>query len=1197
MTVENMPSSKKPLLNFNRSWGYEILLILILLVGAYFRFVGQDWGTYQIPHPDERFLTQVESNIAPVESLSEYFNTEKSSLNPSNRGHKFFVYGTLPIVMIRYLAEWVGQVGYGEATIVGRQLGALMDLLVVFLVFLTATRLYDKRVGLVAAAFSAFTVLQIQLSHYMVVDPFINFFAFLSIYIAVLIATSASPDQAARVAVEEGQTGIETEPSSKAAANAIFNIWIFVAFGAALGMAMASKISAAPLALMLPAAVVVRMSRLSLQERSRYSGLVFNYLVLAAAVSLLSFRIFQPYAFSGPGFFGVRLNPEWLQTMTNLRNQVTGDVDWPPSIQWARRPVWFSFQNMVLWGFGLPMGIMAWGGFLWAGWRMLKGEWRRHALLWGWTTLYFTWQSMAFNPTMRYQLPVYPALAVVAGWAVIALWDAAAAHRQSGKLLSRIAQPAAAFVGSAALVATFLWAWSFSNIYTRQETREQASYWIFQNLLGPVNLPIESDGEITNQLVPFQYSQTIQPNVPFLTAFTAQTGGTIAQVNLNHILTPVYLTVYDAEYPDVVLFRENMLETISSTGSNGYQQLELLDFRGLTLNSDQNYMLRIELPAGAGSLSARALVLEYTQLDNQSRQVLPLSSSSSGGVEYYQTNITLPFGGRLESLHAELAAEPKPVKLSFALASTPDMVSPLAVITQSVDVSTDPGMVGQMVSLSWDPTVELSKGELYYIQIALQENVGEITLRGAAVANETGWDLGLPARVSGYDGFGGIFQPGMTFELYWEDNPDKLQRFYNILDRTEYIFISSSRQWANIPRIPERFPLTAQYFRALIGCPEEKTIEWCYNVAGLDTFTGNLGFDLVTIIKSDPNIGSFQINDQFSEEAFTVYDHPKVFIFRKNPNYDPAGVRAILGAVDLTSVVHLTPKQASKYDATPEPTLLLPEERLAAQQQGGTWAQLFNRASLLNSSHPVVVLVWYLSVALLGLLVYPLTRAAFSGLSDRGYPLSRILGLLLLSYLSWLPASLGLSFSRTLIASALAVLAVSGAVMAYRQREVLLLEWRQNRRYFLRVEALFLVFFLAGLLIRLGNPDLWHASFGGEKPMDFSYFNAVLKSTSFPPYDPWFAGGYINYYYYGFVIVGTLVKLLGIIPAIAYNLILPTLFSLMAMGAFSVGWNLLAHRAVQAGEDEDAAPAPLSPWLGGIAAALILAVLGNLGTF
>src|SRR5690606_37688681 len=87
-----------------------------------------------------------------------------------------------------------------------------------------------------------------------------------------------------------------------------------------------------------------------------------------------------------------------------------------------------------------------------------------------------------------------------------------------------------------------------------------------------------------------------------------------------------------------------------------------------------------------------------------------------------------------------------------------------------------------------------------------------------------------------------------------------------------------------------------------------------------------------------------------------------------------------------------------------------------------------------------------------------------------------------------------------------------------------------------------------------------------------------------------FAGGYINYYYYGFVLAGTPVKLLGIVPSIAYNFILPTWFALVAIGAFAIGWSLMRR-----GEDS-AFRLPSSALVSGLAASLLTVLLGNLGT-
>ncbi|MFN2121849.1 MAG: DUF2298 domain-containing protein, partial [Anaerolineales bacterium] len=224
-------------------------------------------------------------------------------------------------------------------------------------------------------------------------------------------------------------------------------------------------------------------------------------------------------------------------------------------------------------------------------------------------------------------------------------------------------------------------------------------------------------------------------------------------------------------------------------------------------------------------------------------------------------------------------------------------------------------------------------------------------------------------------------------------------------------------------------------------------------------------------------------------------------------------------------------------------------------------------------------------------LIYPIIRLALPGLGDKGYPLARVLGLLLLGYLSWLAGSLGLSVTRLTILGVLGVLVVAGLVLGWKQRAELADEWRTKRKYFLMIEGLFAAFFIFDLLIRLGNPDLWHPAKGGERPMDFSFFNAVIKSTTFPPYDPWFAGGYINYYYFGYVLVAMPVKLLGIVPSLAYNFILPTLYAMVALGAFSVAWNL-----VDPGDPDTRLTIRDRRLWAGLLAAALMVVLGNLGT-
>ena len=1156
----------------NHQLVYDLLLVLLLLAAAIVRFNGIDWATEQYLHPDERHLVNVETALKTVRSFSEYWDTANSTLNPHNVGYTFFVYGTLPIFLVRYVAEWIGQTGYSEIMLVGRQLSAIADLLVVFLVYLTASRVFDRRVGLIAASFSAFTVLQIQISHFFAVDTYLTLFTMLSIYLAVRLATE------------------ESKPDGPP-----FRPHLFVLFGIALGMAVASKLNTVPVAFVLPLAVWVRLSKMDRSIRVDAAWQAAGYVFLAAVVSVLSFRVFQPYAFSGPGFFGMLPNQRWLDNIRELMNQQTGDFDWPPSIQWARRPIWFSFRNMVLWGMGLPMAVMAWGGFLAAGWKMLKGAWRTHLILWAWTAFYFGWQSLAFNPTMRYQIPVYPTLAIFAGWAVMALWDAAGRSIRARTLL----RTGAAVAGGSALVLTAIWAVAFAQIYSRPITRVEASEWIYQNVPGPLNLKIETGDGMYSQPLPFPYHQYVRTDEPFFSSFVSKQSGSLEQITYKNVISEgeeyrVSLMVTEAQGLNVPLLA--MEQELTFEVGETFRGLSFMADPPPILPGNRDFLISVNV---ASEHSDPVLLGGFVRLSGPSGELsLPLTKLSetfdfqTARFEYSFTTVETLTLMEVYLDFQSVAKEPADQQVfRLTLGTEPELNNPLAVADAVVSGLED-GMNADGGVFQFGEPVELEQEQLYFFRIENLTPGESANFLGAALTVEGPWDDGLPMGVNGYSGYNGTYQLDLNFDLYADDNPQKLERFLELLDIAEYMTISSSRQWASTTRIPERFPLNIVYYQNLLGCPEDKTIEWCYNVAQPGMFEGNFGFELVKVFQSDPSLGSLRINDQFAEEAFTVYDHPKVFVFQKQPGYDHEKVTDILSAVDLQNVIRLTPKQAGEFKS-----LLLSEDAQERQRQAGTWSELFNTKTWYNQSGLGAVLVWYLALSILGWMVFPLVRRALPGLPDHGYPLARTAALLLLAYLSWLAGSLGLAYSRQVILTFYFLLAGIGLWQMFVQRKWLAESLRQNWRTYLSAELVFLAAFLLVLLVRFGNPDLWHPFKGGEKPMDFAYFNAILKTVSFPAYDPWYAGGYINYYYFGFVFVGTLVKMLGIVPALAYNIVLPTVFAMIAAGAYSTASNIYqAWKRSQPVGEENTNRWKVSAWIAGISGVLLTAVLGNQGT-
>jgi YYY domain-containing protein len=1170
-------------------WVWGPILIGVLLVGAFFRFTGINWDDFTHMHPDERFLTMVTSSLSSAQSFSDYFNTQTSTLNPNNRGYGFYVYGDLPIILTRYVGEWMRQTGYDQIHLVGRAISASFDLLTLLLVFAIADRLYRKKwLALLAASFYALAVLPIQLSHFYKEDTFMNFFVTLGIYFAVRILPDGDEDSG--VFVGEFDWLLKNWRSFIS----------YGLFGVALGLAVACKVNAAPLAVLLPVAAMLHYFKLPEENRKQWMFVLMRNLILAGLLSLLVFRIFQPYAFTGPSIFDFKINSQWLQNMKDLSSQSSGDVDFPPALQWARRPIWFSGENLVVWGLGIPLGVLGWAGFLWMAWRMLCGEWRKHLLIWSWTAAYFTWQSLLQSRTMRYQLPIYPLLVIMAAWMIHELWN-----MKKGQVRIPWVRVVSAIVGAVVLVGTFAWAFAFTRIYTRPFTRADASRWIYQNVPGAINLPIETQNGVVNQPMSFRFGTTLTKDKPMLITFEPKVSGTITGLDLPHVvdksaspqLASLNIVVSEKGATESVLATRTISDTFTPKDDARGKDVPVDFVSKLLVETGHTYIIGFR-EAGEDPLLELSGPAVLSILTDQGvvKQALPEPVEAIRQGDRYVNTFTALQSGVLKTVvldHVvdwEDLQDVKTVRLSIIDAANNNGLLATAELSNAFLPGKDPR--GESFVLTLDKSVSLEAKKDYILELDFVQGHGTLAIYGSKQALESSWDDALPLGLDGfspYDFTSGVYRSDLNFEMYWDDNADKLDRFTTILDQADYIFISSNRQWGTTVRVPERYPLTTLFYRDLLGCPADKDITWCYSVAEPGQFKGTLGFDLVKVDESEPSLGPIQINTQFAEEAFTVYDHPKVLIFKKTDAYDWKSVSGILQSVDLTKVVHLTPGQASKYIGD----LMLPVDQLLQQRAGGTWADLFNRSDIFNQYPGLAAVLWYVTISLMGFVLYPFTRMALKGLPDKGYPFIRIVGMLVLSYIVWLLGSYGVPFSKLTISLVAAGLLVLNLGLAWLQRNEIREDLKRNWRYVLAVELVGLGFFILFLFVRLGNPDLWHAWKGGEKPMDFSYFNAVLKSTTFPPYDPWFAGGYINYYYYGFVLVGVPVKWLGIIPAIAYNIILPQLYSLVALGAFSVVWNIVTAVRRELSKEEDGA---LHPYLSGLIGSIFMAVLGNLGS-
>lgn len=458
-----------------------LIAIGIFLMAALFRLYGLNWDQNQHLHPDERFLTMVAESLSWPQSIREFLDTRTSPLNPHNRGYGFYVYGTFPLFLTKFVAEKLNLGDYVHLTLVGRQLSALVDLGTVILVFMIAREMASNMgivkkkgedcwvIGLLSMFLYAIMVLPIQLSHFFAVDTYLTFFTTFSFFLAVKL-----------ISFKPHRTPLYRELSIDAVMGCMF------------GLAFASKITAISITPIILILLIIKSLQVTkTQKRPDLINAAITlgiFTAVFACSAYITARIAQPYFFNSPHFFTATINQKVLDNWKQLKAFDEPNGWFPPSVQWiTTKPYAYPLKNIIFWGLGLPLGIISLIAITYYTVQILYIAAKRKiyillttkyiilSLSLLWIIALFGYEGGQFAKPIRYYQPIYPFIAVVSG-----LFIFQNMRYIKEKLL--IHAKLSLLVGLCIGLLLLIYPSSFLTIYSRSHTRVTASSWIYQHV-------------------------------------------------------------------------------------------------------------------------------------------------------------------------------------------------------------------------------------------------------------------------------------------------------------------------------------------------------------------------------------------------------------------------------------------------------------------------------------------------------------------------------------------------------------------------------------------------------------------------------------------------------------------------------------------------------------------------------------------
>ncbi len=444
-------------ISFQRVFGqkkYLFFIILIIILAAYLRLTGFNWGLPKEPYfrpgyQDEPFVIRIILEMNPGDLNPHYF------INPSF--HYYTLLGAIKLChLLGYLqnfdqptklnidgqpVEKITLNDYQRIFVIGRVLTLIEAILTVLLVYLIGSKLYDRKVGLISSLIFAVLPTVVYQSHFFVVDSPALFWGLLVFYYVVSAVNKKS-----------------------------VTIKWFIITGIFLGLAFGTKYMNI---LMIFPLITVYFLKF---RKSNWKYLILTFIVMLGTFlittphSLFSLREFLfGYADGFGGIFGTKGLIAYNSYPTNLI-----------------KPLGYIFYYSLR----LPLMILA----LFCIGYAIKRRSLSDKILLSFLIPFYILLVISPSPHLRHSLPVLPFIALFIAGAIIGF---------TGEIRNNYLRYGLICYTFVAFVYTFLFTVAITNRMKYPDTRYEFADWVFKNIPRGTSIA-------TATMMPFRYTPPIE---------------------------------------------------------------------------------------------------------------------------------------------------------------------------------------------------------------------------------------------------------------------------------------------------------------------------------------------------------------------------------------------------------------------------------------------------------------------------------------------------------------------------------------------------------------------------------------------------------------------------------------------------------------------------------------------------------------